>query len=78
MTAVQPGGKSSEVSNLRRGGFESGAACALTRRGDRAMRMRFWGENTREWAGAVHQRLLARAFHPKARSHGPITTPKRY
>ena len=52
--------------------------CALahqTRRGDRVMCMRFWGENTRETEASVRLRLFARAFHPKARSHDPITTP---
>jgi hypothetical protein len=47
-----------------------------TLRGDRAMCMRYWGENTREIEGAVHQLPLTLAFHPKARSHGPITTPR--
>uniref|UniRef100_UPI00374D1F12 hypothetical protein n=1 Tax=Rhodoferax sp. TaxID=50421 RepID=UPI00374D1F12 len=54
---------------------DSRAFVLQTRRGDRAMCMRFWGENTRETQGAIHQRLLTRAFHPKARSHDPITTP---
>jgi len=57
----------------QRGGWD--AAVGLTRRGDWGMRMRFWGENTRETGGSVRQRLPARAFHPKARSHAPITTP---
>ena len=39
------------------------------------MRMRFWGENTRETGAAEGKRLSARAFHPKARSHRPITVP---
>jgi len=57
----------------QRGGWD--AAVGLTRRGDWGMRMRFWGENTRETNGSVRQRLPARAFHPKARSHAPITSP---
>jgi hypothetical protein len=48
-----------------------------TRRGDQAMCVRFWSENTRDAAFAVRMRLLARAFHPKARAHEPITTPNR-
>jgi|GEM_PF-1233404 len=40
------------------------------------MRMRFWGENTREIEAVVCKRLWARAFHPKARSHSPITVPE--
>ena len=54
---------------------EQRPATCLTRRGDRVMRMRFWGENTRETDASVRQRLFARAFHPKARSHDPITMP---
>jgi len=50
-------------------------ALRQTRRGDRGMCMRFWGENTRETEGSERLRLSARAFHPKARSHTPITTP---
>ncbi|OQW87701.1 MAG: hypothetical protein BWK72_12410 [Rhodoferax ferrireducens] len=46
-----------------------------TRRGDWVMRMRFRGENTRETEGSERQRLWARAFHPEARSHNPITAP---
>jgi len=34
-------------------------------------------EHTRT-AGAVRQRLWARASHPKARSHNPITAPERF
>jgi len=37
------------------------------------MRMRFWGENTREIEVGVCKRLQMRAFHPKARSHSSIT-----
>jgi len=37
--------------------------------------MRFCGEITREMNGIVRLRLSARAFHSKARSHDPITTP---
>jgi len=33
--------------------------------------------NTRESEGAVRRRLSARASHPKARSHNPITAPER-
>ena len=54
---------------------ELSPATCLTRRGDRVMRMRFWGENTRETEASVRLRRFARAFHPKARSHDPITTP---
>ena len=54
---------------------EQNPATCLTRRGDRAMCMRFWGENTRETDASVRLRRFARAFHPKARSHDPITTP---
>ncbi|WP_296527610.1 hypothetical protein, partial [Rhodoferax sp.] len=50
-------------------------AAHQTRPGDWAMRMRFWGENTREIEAGVGKRLWARAFHPKARSHSPITVP---
>jgi hypothetical protein len=46
-----------------------------TRPGDWVMRMRFWGENTREIDAVVCQRLPTRASHPKARSHRPITVP---
>jgi len=49
-----------------------------TRPGDWAMRMRFWGENTREIEAAVCKRLSTRAFHPKARSHHPITVPSAF
>jgi hypothetical protein len=59
-----------------RGDFKSGAVWFRIRRGDRVMRMRFWSKNTREIKRAVRPRSLARAFHPKARSHGPITTPR--
>ena len=56
--------------------------CLPPTRGDRAMRVRFWGESTREKEKLV--RLSSRnffscatasphAFHPKARSHYPIT-----
>jgi hypothetical protein len=48
-----------------------------TRPGNWAMRMRFWCENTRETEAAVGKRLETRAFHPKARSHRPITVPGR-
>ncbi len=41
------------------------------------MRMRFWSAITREKESAVRMRLFARALHPKARSHDPITAPKR-
>ena len=50
--------------------------------GDWAMRMRFWGENTRDGEKSVSLSLgvfigasnvSPRAFHPKARSHFPIT-----
>ncbi len=47
------------------------------------MRVRFWGENTRgleKWVKlslghffVKFDRPLTRAFHPKARSHDPIT-----
>jgi len=37
--------------------------------------MRFCGENTREIEASARHRLWARAFHPKARSHTPITPP---
>jgi len=47
-----------------------------TRHGDWAMRMRFWGVNTREMEKSARQRLSARASHPKARSHNPITAPE--
>ena len=50
-------------------------AAHQTRPGDWAMRMRFWGENTREIEAGVCKRLPTRAFHPKARSHSPITAP---
>ena len=50
-------------------------AAHQSRHGDWAMRMRFWGENTRETEAAVCKRLPTRAFHPKARSHSPITVP---
>ena len=40
------------------------------------MRMRFWGAITREIERAVRMRLSARALHPKARSHDPITAPE--
>ena len=56
---------------------------ALPPRGDCAMRVRFWGENTRgleKWVKlslghffVKFDRPLTRAFHPKARSHDPIT-----
>jgi len=49
-----------------------------TRHGDWAMRMRFWGVNTREMEKSARQRLSARASHPKARSHNPITAPERF
>ncbi len=52
-----------------------GAVAGLTRRGDWGMCMRFWGENTRETERTARHRPFARAFHPKARSHAPITTP---
>ncbi|OIP16167.1 MAG: hypothetical protein CO065_06295 [Comamonadaceae bacterium CG_4_9_14_0_8_um_filter_57_21] len=42
------------------------------------MRMRFWEQNTRETEASVRQRLSARAFAPKARSHDPITAPERF
>ena len=45
------------------------------RRGDGVMCVRFWGEITRDVMSAARQRLLTRAFHPKARSHAPITAP---
>jgi len=41
------------------------------------MRMRFGDEITREIKTTERQRLSARAFHPQARSHGPITAPDR-
>ena len=50
--------------------------------GDWAMRVRFWGENTRDWEKSVKLSLgdflpaptsSPHAFHPKARSHFPIT-----
>ena len=50
--------------------------------GDWAMRVRFWGENTRDGEKSVSLSLgvfigasnvSPRAFHPKARSHFPIT-----
>jgi len=41
------------------------------------MRMRFWGEITREVNGSMCERYLPRAFRPKARSHHPITLPHR-
>jgi hypothetical protein len=40
------------------------------------MCMRFWDENTRELNESVRKLFWARAFHPKARSHAPITTPR--
>jgi len=51
------------------------AAVGLTRRGDWGMCVRFWDENTRETEASVRQQPSARAFHPKARSHAPITSP---
>jgi len=39
--------------------------------------MRFWGVITRETKDPVRQRPQARASHPKARSHNPITAPER-
>jgi hypothetical protein len=81
MISARQCGPSGVASNPGQCGFKFGAvstpAPVQIRRGDRVMCMRFWSENTRESAGAVHQRLLARAFHPKARSHDPITTPNR-
>jgi len=50
-------------------------AVRLTRRSDWGMRVRFWGESTRETEASVRRQLSAHAFHPKARSHAPITTP---
>jgi hypothetical protein len=52
-------------------------ALFLTRHGDWVMRMRFWGANTRERGASGHQRLQTHALRPKARSHAPITAPKR-
>jgi len=54
----------------------SSSVSCQTRRGDRAMCMRFWSVNTRETEGEVRQGLSARASHPKARSHDPITAPR--
>jgi len=50
-------------------------ASYLTRHGDWVMRMRFRDEITRETEKSVRLRLSARAFHPEARSHHPITVP---
>ena len=64
---------------------EQGKLCVCGFRpphGDWAMRMRFWRENTRDWEKSVSLSLgvffgasdaSPRAFHPKARSHSPIT-----
>jgi len=50
-------------------------ALVSTRHGDWVMRMRFWGESTRDMQASARQQLPARAFHPEARSHDPITAP---
>jgi len=52
-------------------------ASVSTRHGDWVMRMRFRGKSTRETQASARPRLPARAFHPEARSHDPITAPSR-
>ncbi len=64
--------------SARKTGTFDGSVAAFvcqTRRGDRGMCLRFWGGITRELFPCVCQGRRARAFHPKARSHAPITTP---
>jgi len=55
--------------------LENTKASIQTRHGDWVMRVRFWSMNTRETNKSVRQRLSARASHPNARSHNPITVP---
>ena len=68
----------------------AGAVALSPPRGDGAMRMRFWRENTRNSKpfapfgqvktapGHATKSVRRRAFHTKARSHGPITTLSAY